>query len=95
MHGCLPATEAWEVLSVAAMTASPAPTDMPTSAAASAARSLMPSPQNMVVLPRPCNNNGNKNNNNNVNIHAFHDELGACEASFCPYNREKTKCHMG
>ena len=34
--------------------ASVAPTAMPTSAAESAARSLMPSPQNSVVLPRPC-----------------------------------------
>ena len=52
----LPATEAWEVLRAAAMTASLAPTDMPTSADARAARSLMPSPAKMVVLPRPCRN---------------------------------------
>ena len=36
------------------MTASVAPTAKPTSAAVRAAMSLMPSPQNMVVCPRPC-----------------------------------------
>ena len=56
----LPATEPSGVEMVAAMNASVAPMDMPTSAAESAARSLIPSPQNMVVFPRPCasKNNG-------------------------------------
>jgi len=49
----LPATEPWGVEMAAAMNASVAPMDMPTSAAESAARSLIPSPQNMVVFPRP------------------------------------------
>ena len=48
-----PATEPWGVEMAAAMNASVAPMDMPTSAAESAARSLIPSPQNMVVFPRP------------------------------------------
>jgi len=52
----LPDTEPWGVETAAAMTASVALTDMPTSAAESAARSLIPSPQNMVVFPRPCAN---------------------------------------
>ncbi len=52
----LPDTEPWGVDRAAAMTASVALTDMPTSAAESAARSLIPSPQNMVVFPRPCAN---------------------------------------
>ena len=52
----LPATEPWGVEMAAAMNASVAPMDMPTSAAESAARSLIPSPQNTVVFPRPCAN---------------------------------------
>ena len=53
----LPATEPCGVETAAAMTASVAPIDMPTSAAARAARSLIPSPQNIVVFPRPCMSN--------------------------------------
>ncbi len=52
----LPATEPSGVEMAAAMNASVAPMDMPTSAAESAARSLIPSPQKMVVFPRPCAN---------------------------------------
>ena len=50
----LPATDPWEVDKLAAMTASVAPTAKPTSAAVRAAMSFMPSPQNIVVCPRPC-----------------------------------------
>ena len=53
-QGALPATEACDVLTEAAMKASPAPMEMPTSAAASAGKSLMPSPQKIVLLPSPC-----------------------------------------
>ena len=53
----LPATEPWDVLTEAAMKASPAPMEIPTSAAASAGRSLTPSPQKTVVLPSPCKDN--------------------------------------
>ena len=50
----LPATEDRDVLSEAATNASLAPMEMPTSAAASAGKSLMPSPQKIVLLPSPC-----------------------------------------
>ena len=52
-QGTLPATEDWDVLTEAAMKASLAPMEMPTSAAASAGKSLMPSPQKIVLLPSP------------------------------------------
>lgn len=50
----LPDTEGWKMLMEAAMKASPVPMETPTSAAASACKSLIPSPQNTVVLPSPC-----------------------------------------
>lgn len=55
-HG-KPATEPRWVDRDAATMASVAPTAMPTSAADRAARSLIPSPQNRVVLPKPCDEN--------------------------------------
>lgn len=48
-----PATEARSVETSAAITASVVPMENPMSAAAKAARSLMPSPQNMVTLLIP------------------------------------------
>ena len=63
-----PATEPRWVDRDAATMASVAPTAMPTSAADSAARSLMPSPQNSVVLPRPCNDNTNNDSNVTVSV---------------------------
>ena len=42
------------MLTIAATVASVAPMAMPTSAADKAARSFMPSPQNMAVNPKPC-----------------------------------------
>lgn len=50
---CLPAMEECLSESVAAAEASVAPIAIPTSAAARAAKSLMPSPQYMQLLPKP------------------------------------------
>ena len=55
LNECIPRTEACLSDMVAAAEAWLLPTDMPTSAAASATRSLIPSPQYMHVAPNPCN----------------------------------------